>query len=102
MSKPPTRTSGYRPSRHSRITSTAFGPLTEHGKAEGYTLDKTTGRISKPVASFDSQTSQRSVLDDIVRKSPKRYFPDFVAGDREAFTMRRIWPGHFFMLMKNQ
>jgi len=41
-------------------------------------------------------------LDDIVRKSPKRYFPDFVAGDREAFTMRRIWPGHFFMLMKNQ
>lgn len=76
--------------------------LTEHGKAEGYTLDKTTGRISKPVASFDSQTSQRSILDDIVRQSPKSYFADFVAGDREAFAMRRIWPGHFFMLMKNQ
>lgn len=76
--------------------------VTEHGKAEGYTMDKITGRLLKPVVTLDDQSFlQRSNLGEMATNSHKIYFPDAVTGDGDVSVVRRIWPGNLFMLMKN-
>lgn len=70
--------------------------LTELGKSEGYTLDKLTGRLSKPTA----PTEAPSLLTPAPSTS-KRTFLDALRETPDQPATRWIWPGHLFKLMKN-
>ena len=70
--------------------------LTELGKSEGYTLDKLTGRLSKPTA----PTEAPSPLTPVPGTS-KRTFLDALRETPDQPATRWIWPGHLFKLMKN-
>ena len=70
--------------------------LTEFGKSEGYTLDKTTGQLSKPVIVAEDQS-----LVEPVRETSKHTVLDALNDTPDQPVTRWIWPGHLFKLMKN-
>lgn len=70
--------------------------LTEFGKSQGYTLDKVTGQLSKPVAPTEAPSQQATV-----GKRSKPTFLDALRDTRDQPVKRWIWPGHLFKLMKN-
>lgn len=70
--------------------------LTEKGKAAGYMLDKTTGRLIEPAARPDDQAPVT-----LGREPPNRTVMDFSADRRDPPGTRWLMPGNLFKLMRN-
>lgn len=70
--------------------------LTEKGKAAGYMLDKTTGRLIKPAARPDDQAPPT-----LGRETPNRTVMEFSADHRDQPGTRWLMPGNLFKLMRN-
>lgn len=75
--------------------------LTEYGKAAGYTMDKSNGRIYKVTDLQSDQAQQRSTSDVLAGGLPTNTLLDSLADTRDPPKARWIWPGHLFKLMKN-
>lgn len=75
--------------------------LTEYGKAAGYTMDKSNGRIYKVTDLQSDQAQQRSTSDVLAGELPTHMLLGSLADTRDPPKARWIWPGHLFKLMKN-
>lgn len=83
---------------HNPITSVVDGvwTLTEFGKAQGYTMDPTNGRLSKSITPPDDQAQQ-----PLAEEPPTRTIIESLADTPNPPATRWIWPGHLFKMLKN-
>lgn len=70
--------------------------LTELGKAEGYRLDTTNGRLSKPTALPDNPAQQ-----PLAEETPTRTLMESLSDTPDPPATRWVWPAHLFMMLKN-
>ena len=80
------------PSMALRVITNGVWSLTELGRAEGYMLEPSTGRLIKPAAPSDDQAPQSLAREAVM---------DFSADRRDPPGTRWLMPGNLFKLMRN-